>query len=77
MARPRKPIQTLPFDPKFKRKLMSMLEKGKVEIPAFGVFEVVRIPQKTLYHNFSQRTRTIQSYKKLKFKQSKLLKNIL
>ena len=75
MARPKKniiPVMTLP--PKFKGELFAQLETGKVEIAGLGTFEIVKIPQKRLYHNFSGKNRVIKGYRKLKFVQSHELK---
>ena len=77
MGRPRKPIQQLTLPGKFKRSLFNMLGKGPVEVAGFGLFSIVYIPEKTLYHNFSKRMRTLPAYHKVKFTQSKLLKEII
>lgn len=52
-------------------------EHRKVEIEALGLFEIVRIPKKTIFHNFSKRKRVIEAYNKLKFTQSPELKKLL
>lgn len=79
MARPKKHIvPVLKLPPKFKTELFCLLGAGqKVEIDGLGVFEIKRIPQKTLFHNFSGRRRVIKAYKKLKFTQSAELKKTL
>lgn len=61
----------------FAEELFKRLEAGKVIVEGFGTFEVVRIPQKKLLHNFSGRTRIVRAYSKLKFTQSAELKEAL
>lgn len=77
MSRPPNPRQTLSLPPAFRRKLFDMLENGKVYITDFGTFEIVDIPSKVFYHNFSKRLRKIKAFRKLKFIQNHILKDNL
>lgn len=67
------PKLTLP--PYFKGSLFSHLtQHDKVEVVGLGTFEVVKIPPRKMYHNFSGKVRILKGYKKLKFVQSHDLK---
>lgn len=74
-----KTIPTLKFPRAFEIKLWELLVNagGKVEVAGHGTFELVKIPQKKTYHNFSKRTRIVKGYRKLKFTQSGKLKESL
>ena len=50
-------------------------KKGKVAVGGLGVFEIVRIKPRTLYHNTAKRELTTKAYNKIKYTPSKLLKS--
>ena len=79
MARPKTKILTeISLPPHFKGTLFSYLYKGqKVNVRGLGIFELVDIPDRQMFHNFSKETRTIKGYKRLKFTQSHQLKDAL
>lgn len=59
----------------FKGALFSHLRRHKkVEVVGFGTFELVKIPSRKMYHNFSGKKRILKGYNKLKFSQSPVLK---
>lgn len=65
----------LALPPYFKGALFSHLKRSKkVEVIGFGTFELVKIPPRKMYHNFSNKERTLKGYTKLKFTQSHTLK---
>jgi len=76
MGRPKK-IKELKLDSRFRTRLLMLLQGGKVEVKDFGVFQLVSIPPKKMYHNRSKKVITVQGYKRLKFTQSKALKEEL
>ena len=78
MARPRKHIiPEIEIPSVIHRSLFMYLKEGPVNVKGLGRFEVVQIPQKKLFHNFSGRTRIMKAYGKLKFTQSPELKEQL
>ena len=78
MGRPIKNIVRTLDVPDLKKMLLNAVMNGdKVEVIGLGTFEIVHIPQKKVFHNFSKRTRVIKAYNKLKFTQSSLLKEHL
>lgn len=59
----------------FKGALFSHLKRSKkVEVVGLGTFELVKIPARKMFHNFSGKERTLKGYTKLKFTQSHSLK---
>lgn len=76
MGRPKEkvyPKLTLPTY--FKGALFSQLKRSeKVEIVGLGVFTIVKIPDRKMFHNFSGKRRMLKGYNKLKFTQSHSLK---
>lgn len=62
----------------FVKSVLKSAKKGeKVKVDGFGTFEVVTIPARKIFHNFSGKTKRLASYKRLKFSQSKKLKKDL
>jgi|JI8StandDraft_1071087.scaffolds.fasta_scaffold00207_8 nucleoid DNA-binding protein len=76
VGRPRKIYPKVQMSTELKQALYS-LRDGKLEVEGLGVFEIVRIPSKVIFHNFSKRMRKIAGYNKMKFTQSKELKELL
>ena len=73
LGRPKKNILTSIKLPKsFRLKLFHYLVdlNEKVEVEGLGIFEIVDIPEKKTFHNFSQTFKVVKGYKKLKFTQS-------
>lgn len=78
MARPKTNIlPSIPASSRMTEVIRAAEVHGEIEVKGVGVFEIVEIPQKKLYHNFSKRTRIVKAYKKLKFTQSPTLKKTL
>lgn len=62
----------------FKGTLFAQLKTSdRVEVVGFGTFQIVKIPSRKMFHNFSGKERIIKGYTKLKFTQSPLLKYAL
>ena len=62
----------------FKGTLFSHLSQhDKVEVVGLGTFEIVEIPPRKMYHNFTGKVRILKGYRKLKFVQSNDLKKKL
>lgn len=70
------PVIVLPTS--FKGVLFGHLKRaGAVEVRGLGVFTIVKIKGRVMYHNFSGKEKKFAGYKKLKFIQSRELKEQL
>lgn len=52
-------------------------KKGSVSIAGLGLFEIVEIKPRKLYHNTGKRVITTKAYKKLKYTPSKTIKSLI
>jgi len=52
-------------------------KKGKVNIGGLGVFEIVDIAPKKLYHNMAKKKITTKGYKKLKYTPASTIKSFI
>lgn len=76
-GRPKLKVYPKLYRPTAEELFAALAESKVVEIDHIGIFEIVKIPRKIIFHNFSKRKRVIHGYNKLKFTQSPELKKLL